>query len=212
MRIIKKGAGIRWDNLMIELKNKPTPRIYQLHEFLMDAFNADPTRYHKAKAIQEQMPLVYIWNSKLDERGNPLTDSDGNEIKIDFYGTVGRAINFDVQFHNNCGKFYKMIIGDRTKGYKIATKEEYLMVSAREWREIAARIKRRRYMDSMYSLDGQCKIRFEEEPNGRSIYDVFPDPAAAEHKKIRIRKAKSKKRAPLQMPPPIAHEQMHLEV
>jgi hypothetical protein len=93
--------------------------------------------------------------------------------KANFTGAVGREIVADVEAVNRSGVFYKIVVSDRSKGYKLATKEEYERYSKSRWKSLKRSIKGLSQLDWQARLDRQTVIRFDAVPYGEDVHDCF---------------------------------------
>ena len=81
-----------------------------------------------------------------------------------------KQINEDVRFLNVCGRFDKMILGDRSKGYKLATQAEF-----EEW----ARKKRDEMVGGLEYLGILCR---NAKLDGQAILNIFNQPCLREER------------------------------
>lgn len=81
-----------------------------------------------------------------------------------------KEINRDVRFLNVCGRFDKMILGDRGKGYKMATREEF---------DAWARSKRSEMIGGLEYLGALCR---NAKLDGQEIMNIFSQPCLREYR------------------------------
>lgn len=86
-----------------------------------------------------------------------------------------KKINDDVRFLNVCGRFDKMILGDRAKGYKMATEKEFS-----EW----ARKKHDEMVGGLEYLGILCK---NAKLDGNAILNIFSQPYIRDHKECFVK-------------------------
>ncbi len=139
---------------MIKTKLRLELRHYALRDPIEK--NTAEGRWIKAREIHEAMPYYYPWDGKSD-----------------FHGSVETNIGSDVRFINKTEIFQKPIVSSKRYGYRLPTKAEFDTYIESRRKEALGMLKRTYDLERRASLDGQCKIRFQEEPNGRSFYQIF---------------------------------------
>jgi hypothetical protein len=139
------------------LKNRKhlTTRQYRLYDFLCE----NPSQWFKAKEIQETLAIFYPWYGE----------------EKDFTGIIGKQINDDVRLIREAVGivFDKLIVSNRSKGYKVATPEEFKTFYKSQHQEAIRKLARLSIMSKHSKMHGQGKIFFQEEPNGRKQYTVY---------------------------------------
>lgn len=131
----------------MEEETNLTERQKNLLAVLVEQFQFDNHQYLLSREIKERM-VAYEHNY-----GLPVDGKD-----------PFREINDDYHAINKSDKTPMIVIASRTKGYKLATKEEYLAYSKRQWKSIGNAIKRQKRIDFKASKDGQMDL-FTEEVN-----------------------------------------------
>jgi hypothetical protein len=143
---------------MIPTKIRLTGRQYALRRLLMERSG----EWLTAKQIFSLMNFSLISEDRYEWDG-----------RANFTGTVGREIVADVEAINASGAFDKIVVSDRSKGYKLATKEEYERYSKSRWKSLKRSIKGLSQLDWQARLDRQTVIRFDAVPYGEDVHDCF---------------------------------------
>jgi len=84
-----------------------------------------------------------------------------------------KQINEDVKFLNLCGRFDKMIIGNRSRGYKMATQEEFATWFANRASEYNAAWDYAKAMADNAKMDGQVILNLWHQKDLREFHDCF---------------------------------------
>lgn len=121
-------------------QEKLTGRQYALRRLLLDRSG----EWLTAKQIYELMAQSLIPSYRYEWDG-----------KKNFTGSVGRKIVEDVAAINASGIFDKIVVSDRARGYKLATKEEYRRFSRSRWISLKRSMKALAGMDRQAGMDSQ---------------------------------------------------------
>lgn len=124
----------RWD----DGTPKPTERQIALRDYFERMALEFPGQWSKGEDVHLAMAMLGY------DYGNPKT--------------AYKKINEDVRFLDVCGLYPTMIIGDRTKGYKLATKAEFLEWGRRQRDEAIGKLNLLSYMADAAKLDGQERL------------------------------------------------------
>lgn len=124
-----------------EGKPVPTARQRALQEYFADMAYQFPEGWFKGEDVYLAMQMRGF------DYGNPKT--------------AYKKINEDVRFLNVCGLYTRMVIGDRTKGYKLATREEFLDWCKRQREEAVGKLNLLSYMMASARLDDQERLAIQ---------------------------------------------------
>lgn len=134
----------------------------QRQKNLLEVLQSRKSEWTKSKEIKKLMALY------------PSDNYEGKEPEYE-ESVIYKLINDDMKAINRSEKASIMLISNRAKGYKLATKAEYKRYSKRRWQQIASMAKSQRSADAKARENGMMDILDDESIKERFIDSVLSE-------------------------------------